>query len=118
MLDYNYFIKHKIIAIDLSKQQALDSDPKAMQQIDFNGNLENQSIFSIIEKAKENVLDCLQGTLRVFKFYFCFNIKMTQCNTLNVKLFKKLVKLLQMVHQLIWNFQKLNCLKLYIQEEF
>ena len=52
MLDYNYFIKHKIIAIDLSKQQALDSDPKAMQQIDFNGNLENQSIFSIIEEAK------------------------------------------------------------------
>ena len=30
LLDYNYFKKYyKIIAIDLSKQQALDTDPKA-----------------------------------------------------------------------------------------
>ena len=39
MLDYNYFINcHKMIAIYLSKQQALDADPKAMQQINFTGN--------------------------------------------------------------------------------
>ena len=31
-----------MIAIDLSKQQELDSDPKAIQQINFTGNLENQ----------------------------------------------------------------------------
>ena len=32
LLDYNYFNKHyKMIAIDLSKHQALDGDPKAMQ---------------------------------------------------------------------------------------
>ena len=31
LLDYNYFKKHhKIIAIDLSKQQTLDADPKAI----------------------------------------------------------------------------------------
>ena len=29
-----------MIAIDLSKQQALDTDPKAIQQINFTGNLE------------------------------------------------------------------------------
>ena len=29
-----------MIAIDLSKQQALGADQKAMQQIDFTGNLE------------------------------------------------------------------------------
>ena len=29
-----------VIAIDLSKQQALDTDPKAIQQINFTGNLE------------------------------------------------------------------------------
>ena len=41
LLDYNYFINYyKIIAIDLSKQQALDADPKAIQQINFTGNLE------------------------------------------------------------------------------
>ena len=41
LLDYNYFNNYyKMIAIDLSKQQALDADPKAIQQINFTGNLE------------------------------------------------------------------------------
>ena len=59
MLDYNYFKEHhKIIAIDISKQQKLDFDPKAIQQFNFAGNLENQStIFLIIGEAKETVLD-------------------------------------------------------------
>ena len=59
MLDYNYFKEHhKIIAIDISKQQKLDFDPKAIQQFNFTGNLENQStIFLIIGEAKETVLD-------------------------------------------------------------
>ena len=36
VLDYNYFKDYcKMIAIDLSKQQALDADPKAIQQIIF-----------------------------------------------------------------------------------
>ena len=39
LLDYTYFEKYKLIATDLSKQQKLDSDPKAMQQINFTGNL-------------------------------------------------------------------------------
>ena len=56
-----------MIAIDLSKHQALDADPKAIQQINFSGNLEEQStIFFIIEEAKETVLDFLQGTVKVF----------------------------------------------------
>ena len=43
-----------MIAINLSKRQKLDSDQKAIQQINFNGNLENQStIFFIIEEAIE-----------------------------------------------------------------
>ena len=47
-----------MIAIDLSKQQALHADPKEIQKINFNGNLEEQStIFFIIEEAKETVLD-------------------------------------------------------------
>ena len=59
MLDYNYFKEHhKIIAIDISKQQKLDFDPKAIQQFNFTGNLENQStIFLIIGETKETVLD-------------------------------------------------------------
>ena len=44
LLDYDYFKKYyKMIAIDLSKQQALDTDPKIIQQINFTGNLENLS---------------------------------------------------------------------------
>ena len=40
LLDYSYLNKYyRIIAIDLSKQQALDADPKAIQQINFTGNL-------------------------------------------------------------------------------
>ena len=39
LLDYSYFQKYyKLIAIDLSKQQKLDVDPKAIQQINFSGN--------------------------------------------------------------------------------
>ena len=35
LLDYNYFKKHNMIPIDLSKQQALDADPKAIQQMEI-----------------------------------------------------------------------------------
>ena len=39
LLDYSYFQKYyKLIAIYLSKQQKLDVDPKAIQQINFSGN--------------------------------------------------------------------------------
>ena len=52
---------------DLCKQQELDYDPKAREQINFTGNVENQStIFFIIEQAKEAFLDFLQGTVKVF----------------------------------------------------
>ena len=59
LLDYNYFKEHyNIIAIDLSKQKELDFNPKAIQQISFTGNLENQSAtFFNIEEVKELVLD-------------------------------------------------------------
>ena len=40
LLNYNYFKKHcKMIAIYLSKQQALNADPKAIQQVKFIGNV-------------------------------------------------------------------------------
>ena len=57
----------KMIAIDLSKQQALDVDPKAMQEISFTGYLAQQAtIFSLLKKQKETVLDFSQGTVKVF----------------------------------------------------
>ena len=60
----NYF---KIIAIDISRQQELDSDPKAIQQINFSGNLEQQAkIFFVTEVAKKIILDFSQGNIKVF----------------------------------------------------
>ena len=57
-----------MIAVDLSKQQALDADPKAIQQINFTANLDragNTTMFFIIEEAKETVFEFSQGTLKV-----------------------------------------------------
>ena len=57
-----------MIAIDLSKQQVLDSDPRAIQKINFTANLDCAGIttmFFIIEEAKETVLDFLQRTVEV-----------------------------------------------------
>ena len=69
MLDYNYFIKHyKMMATDLTKQQAPDADPKAIQQINVTGNLSdnyNSLIFFIIEEVKEVIIDFSQGTTKV-----------------------------------------------------
>ena len=68
--DYPYFKEnYKMVAIDLSKQQTFDADPRAIQQTNFTVNIdgaENTAIFSIIEEAKETVLDFSQGTVEVF----------------------------------------------------
>ena len=57
----DYFKKiYKMIAIDLSKQQALDADPRAIQQINFTGNLERANgatMFFIIEQVKKLFLN-------------------------------------------------------------
>ena len=57
-----------MIAIDLSKQQALDADPRAIQQSNFTANLdrnEGATLFFIIEQAKESVSEFLQETVKV-----------------------------------------------------
>ena len=45
LLDYNYFKKHKLVAVDLSKQKELDADPRAIQQIEFKYMVGTNSIF-------------------------------------------------------------------------
>ena len=57
-----------MIAIDLSKQQVLDVDPKAIQQISFTANLNragNTRFYFILEEAKETVFEFSQGTVKV-----------------------------------------------------
>ena len=61
----NYY---EIIAIDLSKQQALDADPREIQQINFTANLDragNTRTYFILEEAKETVFNFSQGTVKV-----------------------------------------------------
>ena len=68
LLDYPYFRdNYKMIAVDLSKQQALNADPRAIQQIYFTANLEedNTRIYFILEEAKETILNFVQGTVKV-----------------------------------------------------
>ena len=69
LLDYPYFTDtYKMIAVDLSKQQALDADPRAIQQINFTANLDrtgNTRVYFILEEAKETILDFSQGTVKV-----------------------------------------------------
>ena len=57
-----------MIAIDLSKRQALHVDPKTIQQTNFTGNIDgnrNTTVFFIIEEVKETFLDFSQGTVEV-----------------------------------------------------
>ena len=57
-----------MIAIDLSKQQALDADPKAIQQINFTANLDragNTIFYFILEEAKKTVYEFSQETVKV-----------------------------------------------------
>ena len=57
-----------MIAVDLSKQQALDADPRAIQQINFTANLDrarNATVYFILEGAKETILDFSQGAVKV-----------------------------------------------------
>ena len=70
LLDYPYFkIYYKLIAIDLSKQQKLDAEPKAIEQNGFTGNLYWKKFF-IIEETKEKILNFSKGTVKVLWFYF------------------------------------------------
>ena len=61
LLDYIYFKKYyKMVVVDLSKQQALDADPKAIQQINFTANLDRAEIrdsISLLKKQKKLALN-------------------------------------------------------------
>ena len=57
-----------MIAIDLSKQHALDADPRATQQINFTANLNrdgNTRFYFILEEGKETIFEFSQGTVKV-----------------------------------------------------
>ena len=63
LLDYAYFKNnYKLIGVDLSKKKALGADPRAIQQIVFQGVVgrdDNTEIrlYIILEQSKETVLE-------------------------------------------------------------
>ena len=73
VLDFAYFDKknYRLIAVDLSKQKALDADSRAMQQIIFTGKIrgteENTrvTIYYILEESKETILEFVKETTKV-----------------------------------------------------
>ena len=69
LLDYTYLKKYyKMIATDWSKQQALDADPKAIQQINFTANLDsggNTRFYFILEEAKETSFGFSHRTVKL-----------------------------------------------------
>ena len=68
LLDYNCFKKHyKLVAVELSKQKELNSDPRAIQQIEFKYVLgTNSTIHWVLEKFKETILEFYKGTVKVY----------------------------------------------------
>ena len=93
LLDYSSFMDTcKMIAVDLSKQQVLDADPRAIQQINFIANLDRDGdtrIYFILEEAKETILDFSQGTVKALQTYYRIYYKIIFI--LNIKLLNTIV---------------------------
>ena len=70
-MDYACFKDNcRLIAVGLSKQKALDADPRAIQQIVFQGVVgrdDNAKIrlYTILERSKETMLEFSKGTAKV-----------------------------------------------------
>ena len=85
LLNCSYFNKlYKMMVIDSRKQQALDADPKAVQQTNFTGNInrpEDATKFFIIGEVKETILHFSEGIVELMWFYFVlmqYQYKLTQ----------------------------------------
>ena len=78
LLDYSYFMDtYKMIAVDLSKQQVLDADPRAIQQINFTANLDRdgnknllysrkseRNYFRLFARNSKSIVNILQNILQ------------------------------------------------------
>ena len=76
LLDFSYFEKnYRLIAVDLSKQKALDADSRAIQQIIFTGKIKatvantRVIIYYILEQSKETMLEFSKGTIKVLQLH-------------------------------------------------
>ena len=78
LLDCPYFKdSYKMIVVDLSKQQILNANPSANQQINFTENLDragNTKVYFILEEARETKLDFSKGTVKVSCYRIIFSL--------------------------------------------
>ena len=71
LLDYTYFKdNNKLKSVELNKKKALDADPRAIQQIVFQGVVggENNTkvrLYTIFEQSKETILEFAKSTTKV-----------------------------------------------------
>ena len=71
LLDYAYFKdNYRLIVVDLSKQKALDADPRAIQQIVFQGVIGGNyntkiRLYTILKQSRETVLEFYKGTAKL-----------------------------------------------------
>ena len=65
--DYQYFKDHyQLIAVDISKQKELDTDPRSIQQVQFYGILNtNSQVCTVLEKSKETIPEVYKRTAKV-----------------------------------------------------
>ena len=68
LLDFSYFEKkYRLIAVDLSKQKALDADSRAIQQISFTGKTDDTiRVYYILQQSKETILEFSKEITTVF----------------------------------------------------
>ena len=69
LLGYEYFKdNYKLIAVGLNKRNALDADPRATQQLVFQGFAGQKLIqYIFLEKSKETVIEFFEGIAKVYK---------------------------------------------------
>ena len=74
-MDYVYFKENcRLIAVDLSKQKALDADPRVIEQMTFQGVAKGDAgtkirLYTILELSKETMLEFSKGTAKVFQLH-------------------------------------------------
>ena len=72
LLDYAYFKdNYRLIAVDLSKQKALDADPRAIQQIVFQGVVGGDDgtkirLCILLKQSKETMQEFAKGIAKAW----------------------------------------------------
>ena len=84
MINYLYFKEnYKMIAIDLSKQQVLDKDSKAIHQIYFTNNIDLDGgggyIFFIIREVKQTILYFPHVSVKYYNSVFQIIFDIVKC---------------------------------------